>query len=79
MTTDYSQFHAPINENFIPSNSDGSFCLSESDVAFFRDNGFVIGKGSIGQELISQLLSDLNPLLVPGHDGEELWHEYHTN
>lgn len=79
MTTDYSQFHKPINDDLIPSNSDGSYCLSESEVAFFRDNGFVIGKGSIDQDLISELLSDLESLLVPGHDGEELWHEYHTN
>ena len=55
------------------------FRLSDEQVEFFHQNGYVSGIRILNDDQISQLRAELTELSDPQHDGRDLWYEYHTN
>ena len=82
MTTDYSQFDQPVSD-FLNGpfrlRCDLSQVLANEQVESYRESGFVAGIRILSDEQIEWLRSELAELTQPGHDGSELWHEYHSN
>jgi len=53
--------------------------LTEDQLAFYRDNGFVGGVRVFSDEQVDALREELSGFFAPEHPGRELWYEYHTN
>ena len=79
MTIDYSLYDCPVEPDSIPYPAQVNFVLQPEDLALFADCGFVIGRGRLSANILSVLKLDLDDLLVPGHDGNELWYEYNVD
>jgi ectoine hydroxylase-related dioxygenase (phytanoyl-CoA dioxygenase family) len=82
MSTDLSLQSRPIS-NFLtlPTRPDGwrKHRLSDDQIAFYHENGYLAGIPILDDEQIEQLRSELQGLLDPRHPGHELFHEYHAN
>lgn len=84
MATDLSLSHQPVSEFLAeslhePSDDGCAFSLSDEQVAFFHENGYVAGIPILTESQIGQLREELSVFFEPEHDGHELWHEYHSN
>ena len=75
---DWSEISAPISFNAAKA-TDEIAGLTADDCRDFSEYGFVCGRDRISSAVIDRLLADLQWLTQPGHEGEHLWHEYHTN
>jgi ectoine hydroxylase-related dioxygenase (phytanoyl-CoA dioxygenase family) len=53
--------------------------LSEEQVEFFHENGYLKGVRILTEEQVEALRGELGHLMNPGHAGRELFHEYHSN
>jgi ectoine hydroxylase-related dioxygenase (phytanoyl-CoA dioxygenase family) len=79
-TIDYAQYDAPVSSVFPPVNGDRSqYELTDEQVSFFRENGYVSGIKILDDPHIDVLRDQLEKFFDPEHDGRELWYEYHTN
>ena len=79
--TDYSKHHAPVTDIFRDgwaSNAD-AFRLSDKQVNFFHDQGYLSGVRLLSDEQIDLLREELAELMNPNHSGREYWYEYHAN
>lgn len=81
MADDLSLRHTPITELFPPPSQAGSdrYKLSDAQVAFFHENGYLSGVRLLDDHQIEQLRAELNDLFRPDCDGNELFYEYHSN
>jgi ectoine hydroxylase-related dioxygenase (phytanoyl-CoA dioxygenase family) len=82
MTTDLSTRHEPIGDLFgLPKSRDewDRYKLSDEQVAFYHENGYLKGVRILTDEQIAKLRSELVEFFDPNHPGHELWYEYHTN
>jgi ectoine hydroxylase-related dioxygenase (phytanoyl-CoA dioxygenase family) len=55
------------------------FRLTDEQVAFFHENGYVAGVRVLNDAQVEQLRQELQGLFDPKHPGHELFHEYHSN
>ncbi len=82
MPHDLSLQHQPVS-NFFPHGATttdlAAFRLSDEQVAFYHEHGYLAGVRILNDAQIDQLRSELSELFDPAHDGHELWYEYHTN
>ncbi|MEL7499163.1 MAG: phytanoyl-CoA dioxygenase family protein [Planctomycetota bacterium] len=81
MANDLSLIHHQIG-NLFPKFADidlDQFRLSDDQLNFFEEHGYVSGVKLFDHEVVQQLRSELAELVQPEHDGRELWHEYHSN
>ena len=79
---DLSEFHELIGDLFrLPRTSDewDAYRLSDEQVAFFHENGYLPGIRIFSDEQVDALRGELADWFDPHHPGRELWHEYHTN
>ncbi|MCB8933818.1 MAG: phytanoyl-CoA dioxygenase family protein [Fimbriimonadaceae bacterium] len=78
---DLSTLHQPVSDLFADAHAEDpqGFRLSEEQVAFFHENGYLTGVRVLTDAQVEALREQLAPLMVSGHEGEELWHEYHSN
>ena len=79
---DLSQFHRPMNDLFVSSATERErqqWKLSEEQIAFFHEHGFVAGLKILTDQQVDQLRKDLETLTEPGHPGSEFWYEYNSN
>lgn len=53
--------------------------LSDRQLQFFSQNGFVVGPPMLDSQPIRQLRDELSILTQPGHPGSEFWYEYNSN
>jgi len=53
--------------------------LSDAQVAFYHEQGYVAGVRILTDEQIAKLQAELVDFFQPEHPGYELWYEYHTN
>lgn len=53
--------------------------LSEEQLSFFDEHGYVAGIKLFDDEVVQQLREELAELFDPNHSGNEFWHEYHSN
>ncbi|QDU37128.1 Phytanoyl-CoA dioxygenase (PhyH) [Maioricimonas rarisocia] len=79
--TDFATRHEPVSDLFdLPAASDvDKYRLTEEQVAFFHENGYVSGIRVLTDAQCDALCEQLQPLFQPEHPGRELWYEYHTN
>lgn len=55
------------------------FRLTDDQVAFYREYGYVSGIRMFTDEQVEKLRVELQEFFRPDHEGRELWYEYHTN
>ena len=82
MTTDLSTHHQIVGDLFqLPSSRDEwePFRLSDEQVAFYHENGYLPGVRILSDEQVEVLRDELAEFFEPQHDGSELWYEYHEN
>jgi ectoine hydroxylase-related dioxygenase (phytanoyl-CoA dioxygenase family) len=82
MTQDLSQRHAPVG-SFLTSPSARDewerYRLSDEQVAFFHQNGYLKGVRILSDEQVETLRGELQGLFDPNHPANSLFHEYHSN
>lgn len=78
---DLSLTHQPISDLFLPASHPeaGTLRLSEEQVQFFREHGYVSGLRVLSDAQVDRLLEELENFFDPRHEGHELWYEYHSN
>lgn len=82
MVQDLSQFHAPVSGLFPQPASAVErqvFQVSSGQVEQFNRDGFLPGIRLLDEPQIEALRAELADLVQTGHDGAELWYEYHSN
>ena len=82
MVDDLSRYGRPIGSIFrIPQSVEErrQYALSEEQLSFYRQEGYVSGIRLLSDEQVDVLREELAPLFDPGHAGHELFHEYHSN
>ena len=82
MADDLSTRHGPTTDLFPRLSSKEAwkkYRLSDEQLDFFRENGYVAGIQVLNDEQIEALRAELEDFFAPDHDGHELWYEYHSN
>ena len=80
MRRDFSESAAPVGSRFsTPKAVSDSFRLTDEQVEHFHRFGYVSGVRILSDEEIELLQNDLAGFFDPQHEGQELWHEYHSN
>ena len=82
MTPDLSTQHEPITDLFSEAQDPAMqdrFRLSDEQVAFYRENGYLAGVRVLTEAQVDALCDQLAGLFDPNHEGRERWYEYHTN
>ena len=82
MIKDLSRKHEPVSELFPqPRNQDewNKYRLSDAQVEFYYDNGYLAGVRLLNDEQIKMLREELNDLIDPSHPGRYLFYEYNSN
>ncbi len=55
------------------------FRLTDQQLDFFQENGYVSGIRLLSEAQVEALLEELQRFMEPDHEGRALWHEYHSN
>jgi ectoine hydroxylase-related dioxygenase (phytanoyl-CoA dioxygenase family) len=78
---DLSTFHAPVGTLLRPqlNRHPAGFRLSEDQVDFFHEHGYVTGVRVLIDEQVEILRKELADLTDPKHPGHEFFYEYHSN
>lgn len=82
MSEDLSRYSHPISEIFEqPCTADDwvRYRLSEEQIAFFHENGYLKGIRILTDAQVEILRSELRQLMDPALPGRELFHEYNSN
>jgi ectoine hydroxylase-related dioxygenase (phytanoyl-CoA dioxygenase family) len=82
MTIDLSTHHELVGDLFcLPKTSAewDRYKLSDDQVAFYHEQGYLAGVRVLTDEQIAKLRAELVEFFDPQHAGHELWYEYHTN
>jgi ectoine hydroxylase-related dioxygenase (phytanoyl-CoA dioxygenase family) len=82
MAADLSLRHEPVSDLFrIPQSETewDQYRLSDEQVAFFKENGYLAGVRMLDDEQVEVLRNELADLFNPACDGHELFYEYHSN
>ena len=82
MIQDLSERHSPIDPSFtLPSSRTewDRHRLSDEQVEFFNQNGYLKGIRILSDEQVETLRGELQGLFDPNHPGNSLFHEYHAN
>jgi ectoine hydroxylase-related dioxygenase (phytanoyl-CoA dioxygenase family) len=81
-TADLSRRHEPLGGLFsLPETSAAwdQYRLSDEQVAFYNEYGYLAGVRILTDEQIEKLRVELAEFFLPDHAGRALWYEYHTN
>ncbi|MBM84205.1 MAG: phytanoyl-CoA dioxygenase family protein [Planctomycetaceae bacterium] len=76
---DFANWSEPVTDEFAATSDIDSYRLSEEQVAFFHEHGYVAGVRILTDDQIEALRQELTELTQPGHAGEEFWYEYNSN
>jgi ectoine hydroxylase-related dioxygenase (phytanoyl-CoA dioxygenase family) len=82
MVADLSLRHELVSDLFkLPRTTDDwdRYRLSDDQVEFFQENGYLAGVRILTDEQVETLRSELQSLFDPARPGNELFYEYHTN
>ncbi len=82
MIEDLSTRHGPITSLFEPANSKAkpaSLGLSEDQIAFYQEHGYVAGIRALTDEQVEVLREELSELNDPSTEAKQLFYEYHSN
>lgn len=78
MTQDLSRYHQPITDLFKTDDAQ-RYRLTEEQVSFFRENGYLAGLKVLNEEQLETLRGELAQLIDPSHPGHELFYEFNAN
>ncbi len=79
---DLSQVHNLASDLFqLPSSKKDweKYKLSDEQLAFFNDNGYLAGVKMLDEEQIDFLRNELTEIADPGHPAHNLYYEFHSN
>ena len=79
---DLSKYHQPITQLFKMPQSEEEwepYRLSEEQVRFFHEEGYLSGVKLLEDQQILQLREELDRLMDPDHPSHHLFHEFHSN
>lgn len=76
---DLSRYHHPITDLFPHDYDAAQYRLTESQVRFYRENGFLAGIKILNDEQLSVLREELAALVDPAHPGHQLFYEFNAN
>ena len=82
MTRDYSLDAAPVTSLFRrPASAKewDAYRLSDDQVAFFHQNGYLAGVRILTDDQVDALQADLSELMEPSHARQALFYEFHSN
>ena len=79
MTEDLSRHHRPVSRLFPALNDPSTFALSDDQVAFYNEHGYLAGVKLLNDEQIGALRRELMALADPAHPGNELFYEFNAN
>ncbi|MDT4965466.1 MAG: hypothetical protein QOJ64_203 [Acidobacteriota bacterium] len=82
MITDLSRYHYPITKLFARPSTPADcepFRLTESQVEFYRENGYLAGIRMLNDEQVDTLIDELAALTDSDHPANSLFYEYHSN
>ncbi len=82
MSSDLSTRHQPISDLFprdLTSDQLDALKLSSSQVEFYHEQGYLTGVRLLDASQLAALRAELAGFVQAGHEGQELWYEYHTN
>ncbi len=82
MIEDLSTHHRLINSLFkLPISTDElmAYRLSDEQVAFYMEHGYVAGIPMLTDEQVEVLREELAQLTDPSHEANHLFYEYHSN
>lgn len=82
MTEDLSKYHSPVSHLFpqvATPEEWAKYRLSDDQVKFYRENGYLAGIRLLNDEQIEVLRKELAKLVDPGHLGNELFYEFNSN
>src|SRR5690349_15031344 len=80
--TDLSTKHSPVGSLFETPQGKQAFekyRLSDEQVAFFHENGYLAGVRILDEEQVETLRAELAKLIDPKLPGNELFYEFHSN
>ena len=79
--TDLSRYHDLISDLFAGAEEKDPerFRLTEAQVAFFHEHGYLAGVRLLNEPQIEHLRNELREFFEPNHRGQGYWHEYHSN
>ena len=79
---DLSEFHHPITGLFERPKDKKEwekFRLSDEQVTFFHDQGYLAGIRILDDNQIDALRAELAALTAKSHEGNDLFYEFHSN
>lgn len=79
---DLSTYHKPVHRNFLKSITPDrweQYKLSDEQVAFFHENGYLSNIRLLDEEQVNHLNGELEELTDPAHPGNHLFYEFHSN
>ncbi len=82
MIEDLSRRHDLVSDLFVLPRSASEwqrYRLSDEQVRFFHENGYLSGIRILNDEQVERLCSELQELFDPKHPGNDLFHEFHSN
>jgi len=79
MIEDLSQYHRPITDLFPPESEWERYRLSEEQVSFYNEHGYLAGIRVLNEDQLGVLRRELAELVDPAHPGHELFYEFNAN
>ena len=79
---DFSQVHALITDLFqwpVSVEEWEAYRLSDKQISFFNENGFLAGVKMLEESQIEQLKAELTRIADTHHPGHHLYYEFHSN
>lgn len=79
MAEDLSKYHAPVTELFSTPRGWDGFRLTDEQVDFYEENGYLAGVRMLDAAQVERLRAELKELMNPEHARRDLWYEFHSN
>lgn len=82
MVQDLAERHSPTGDLFQcgpEASAQKRFALSEDQLAFFDENGYVAGMQLLSEAQVDALREELKGLMDPAHPAHGLFYEFHLN
>lgn len=79
---DLSRYHQPLSETFskpITGETWDKYKLTDDQVAFFHENGYLANIRLLEEEQADQLNEELDEIKDPSHPRHDLFYEFHSN
>jgi ectoine hydroxylase-related dioxygenase (phytanoyl-CoA dioxygenase family) len=79
MVEDLSRYHHAVSELFPQLNGLSRYQLTDDQVRFYEENGYLAGVKMLDEEQLNALREELAALVDPAHPGHELFYEFNAN